>query len=127
MRISDWSSDVCSSDLSTYTQTLDRSASTYSSVCGVTYSPSRAPTLTTMPANGDWIGTECATSRVFSSRCTCERGRSSNNSRCRALCASCRSEEHTSELQSLMRNSYAVFCLKKKKTNKTVGQPISMQ
>src|SRR3546814_966977 len=31
-----------------------------------------------------------------------------------------RSEEHTSELQSLMRNSYAVFCLKKKikRTNK---------
>src|SRR3546814_18665384 len=29
-----------------------------------------------------------------------------------------RSEEHTSELQSLMRNSYAVFCLKKKKTHK---------
>src|SRR3546814_10784704 len=28
-----------------------------------------------------------------------------------------RSEEHTSELQSLMRNSYAVFCLKKKKTH----------
>src|SRR3546814_16757001 len=28
---------------------------------------------------------------------------------------SSRSEEHTSELQSLMRNSYAVFCLKKKK------------
>src|SRR3546814_5992525 len=28
-----------------------------------------------------------------------------------------RSEEHTSELQSLMRNSYAVFCLKKKKHN----------
>src|SRR3546814_5990852 len=27
----------------------------------------------------------------------------------------CRSEEHTSELQSLMRSSYAVFCLKKKK------------
>src|SRR3546814_8853967 len=30
----------------------------------------------------------------------------------------CRSEEHTSELQSLMRISYAVFCLKKKKTKK---------
>src|SRR3546814_4362896 len=30
-----------------------------------------------------------------------------------------RSEEHTSELQSLMRISYAVFCLKKKKYNKT--------
>src|SRR3546814_9751482 len=30
-----------------------------------------------------------------------------------------RSEEHTSELQSLMRNSYAVFCLKKKKKKHT--------
>src|SRR3546814_3293733 len=30
-----------------------------------------------------------------------------------------RSEEHTSELQSLMRISYAVFCLKKQKTEKT--------
>src|SRR3546814_1756752 len=30
-----------------------------------------------------------------------------------------RSEEHTSELQSLMRTSYAVFCLKKKKTTNT--------
>src|SRR3546814_9907383 len=30
-----------------------------------------------------------------------------------------RSEEHTSELQSLMRISYAVFCLKKKKSNTT--------
>src|SRR3546814_4956795 len=29
-----------------------------------------------------------------------------------------RSEEHTSELQSLMRSSYAVFCLQKKKNNK---------
>src|SRR3546814_5505506 len=32
----------------------------------------------------------------------------------RAARANIRSEEHTSELQSLMRNSYAVFCLKKK-------------
>src|SRR3546814_1974292 len=31
-----------------------------------------------------------------------------------------RSEEHTSELQSLMRISYAVFCLKKKKTTNTI-------
>src|SRR3546814_4215643 len=34
------------------------------------------------------------------------------------LRADIRSEEHTSELQSLMRISYAVFCLKKKKTKK---------
>src|SRR3546814_7103733 len=33
-----------------------------------------------------------------------------------------RSEEHTSELQSLMRTSYAVFCLKKKKRNNTNKQ-----
>src|SRR3546814_1461292 len=33
-----------------------------------------------------------------------------------------RSEEHTSELQSLMRISYAVFCLKKKKTQDTTRQ-----
>src|SRR3546814_1670916 len=33
-----------------------------------------------------------------------------------------RSEEHTSELQSLMRISYAVFCLKKKKTNIHITQ-----
>src|SRR3546814_1218940 len=31
-----------------------------------------------------------------------------------------RSEEHTSELQSLMRNSYAVFCLKKKQNQQTI-------
>src|SRR3546814_4661263 len=38
------------------------------------------------------------------------------------LAVSLRSEEHTSELQSLMRISYAVFCLKKKKKKK-VSQP----
>src|SRR3546814_7657548 len=37
-----------------------------------------------------------------------------------ALIANPKSEEHTSELQSLMRNSYAVFCLKKKKKKKYV-------
>src|SRR3546814_8345513 len=36
----------------------------------------------------------------------------------RVITPSMRSEEHTSELQSLMRNSYAVFCLKKKKKHK---------
>src|SRR3546814_6677926 len=42
-------------------------------------------------------------------------------------CGSRRSEEHTSELQSLMRISYAVFCLKKKKMNQktsTLKSPI---
>src|SRR3546814_5161522 len=40
----------------------------------------------------------------------------STNVECAAVVRS-RSEEHTSELQSLMRISYAVFCLKKKKQN----------
>src|SRR3546814_2128020 len=39
-------------------------------------------------------------------------------------CSECRrSEEHTSELQSLMRTSYAVFCLKKKKNTAITDQP----
>src|SRR3546814_7554846 len=46
-------------------------------------------------------------------RCRCRRpGRGTPRHR--------RSEEHTSELQSLMRISYAVFCLKKKKTYKRI-------
>src|SRR3546814_5676785 len=38
--------------------------------------------------------------------------------RCPVPAGCARSEEHTSELQSLMRISYAVFCMKKKKQNK---------
>src|SRR3546814_2899508 len=41
--------------------------------------------------------------------------------------AAARSEEHTSELQSLMRISYAVFCLKKKKNTTKVTLPHSTQ
>src|SRR3546814_3328094 len=37
-----------------------------------------------------------------------------------------RSEEHTSELQSLMRISYAVFCLKKKKNTNTIERYIQL-
>src|SRR3546814_5726458 len=43
----------------------------------------------------------------------CPSGRGRGSGPC---CRHSRSEEHTSELQSLMRISYAVFCLKKKKT-----------
>src|SRR3546814_6987295 len=38
-----------------------------------------------------------------------------------------RSEEHTSELQSLMRISYAVFCLQKKKTNNQPSDYLTLQ
>src|SRR3546814_12015252 len=53
-----------------------------------------------------WVGTRAAC--VHSSLSSA--GASSS-----LCCGYCRSEEHTSELQSLMRISYAVFCLKKKK------------
>src|SRR3546814_8983463 len=41
----------------------------------------------------------------------------------RTISVHSRSEEHTSELQSLMRTSYAVFCLKKKKTTTLQTHP----
>src|SRR3546814_8021700 len=37
-----------------------------------------------------------------------------------------RSEEHTSELQSLMRISYAVFCLKKQKNNQNINKSLKI-
>src|SRR3546814_10267045 len=48
--------------------------------------------------------------------CRTARARRRTRYRARRNRGSARSEEHTSELQSLMRISYAVFCLKKKKT-----------
>src|SRR3546814_5260629 len=56
-------------------------------------------------------------SRLSSGCMTVKRG-SRRSAATRSASASRRSEEHTSELQSLMRISYAVFCLKKKKQNK---------
>src|SRR3546814_7704930 len=53
--------------------------------------------------------TRCFPQRRGSARCVCLQPFR------RAGGAACRSEEHTSELQSLMRISYAVFCVKNKK------------
>src|SRR3546814_2562910 len=55
-----------------------------------------------------------------SSTATCTPRRRSGSSR--EAVRPRRSEEHTSELQSLMRISYAVFCLKKKKTKKELNK-----
>src|SRR3546814_8438334 len=91
MRISDWSSDVCSSDLS-----LRRSMWRFI---------------------GKFSLTQKTTRTSVDSRCTCapagQIGRNSNDRMQRISDRLSRSEEHTSELQSLMRISYAVFCLKK--------------
>src|SRR3546814_2426857 len=83
MRISDWSSDVCSSD-------LVRSAA-------VSRPTQRSPSIQSKDIRDDH---EDAFGRP---RCGPQPHR---------ICM--RSEEHTSELQSLMRNSYADFCLNKK-------------
>src|SRR3546814_4306761 len=56
-------------------------------------------------------------SRVRPVRVAAATGRARRSTSTSSRCGRSRSEEHTSELQSLMRNSYAVFCLKKK--NKT--------
>src|SRR3546814_3778672 len=104
MRISDWSSDVCSSDLRSQAACTAAQASSplswlpdhrrarcppylYHGHCG--HSP---------PRSHQWIRNDLKAAQYS------EVGRS---------------EEHTSELQSLMRISYAVFCLKQKTTEDT--------
>src|SRR3546814_4581985 len=93
MRISDWSSDVCSSDLPC--------PRTRRAMGSRPRSPRR-------PARGKPPPKRSAPPTPF--RKVLPPARSS------AVRPSMRSEEHTSELQSLMRISYAVFCLKKKNT-----------
>src|SRR3546814_6033713 len=97
MRISDWSSDVCSSDLRLMiTRTFAFAALLMAlSACG-----ENAPAKHETPPPTVTIDT--VVRRPLPN----------------GLSASGRSEEHTSELQSLMRISYAVFCLKKKKTHR---------
>src|SRR3546814_9703655 len=96
MRISDWSSDVCSSD-------LDEAARERA---GPIFGEARARFIAGSAAEGTPFRIDPARHDL------CRRGvvdQSVNPDRRH------RSEEHTSELQSLMRISYAVFCLKKKK------------
>src|SRR3546814_10710096 len=116
MRISDWSSDVCSSDLRRNRQAPGRSLPVHRS--------GRARRGEGMPGRNR-SSCECEFASLFGGRfgrrrIGFDRGqrglagglrgedqpRSENDER---------SEEHTSELQSLMRISYAVFCLKKKR------------
>src|SRR3546814_2979131 len=105
MRISDWSSYVCSSDLAAGLETCSGSLS----LAGAH--------LTTGPR---W-----ATHRVSFHAAHHRRNLANANHHSKLSHHTRRSEEHTSELQSLMRISYAVFCLKKKtKNNKMVNKPV---
>src|SRR3546814_3585459 len=113
MRISDWSSDVCSSDLSPTCPRVHARHSRW-----MTVAEWKALGLTAVgkgwPADhlrATLIEADGPGGRAFLTF-----------DNYRALldynCSNYRSEEHTSELQSLMRISYAVFCLKKKKKKK---------
>src|SRR3546814_8943054 len=116
MRISDWSSDVCSSD-------LDRLEHRGLAGAGRPQQRDNLPRLHRqvdaaqhmdgLPALGEAVLQIADLEHVTHSAAPV-RDRYSPPS------TPDRSEEHTSELQSLMRISYAVFCLKKKQQKKTI-------
>src|SRR3546814_7715639 len=110
MRISDWSSDVCSSDLAVASSTTEAGQSIETSCDSSSLrGGGRA-------GRRRRAGRERGVSRILKSGAGSRRPQWSTR---RPITASnLRSEEHTSELQSLMRISYAVFCLKKKTKSK---------
>src|SRR3546814_10453378 len=128
MRISDWSSDVCSSDLRRFPQPACRDGRR-----------SRRPITASRKAHGNSSSPPALTAprsrSTHNLQSTC-RAKPTATSCCLQPCASmrrprhlfsCRSEEHTSELQSLMRISYAVFCLKHKKKTNTSTEETAIQ
>src|SRR3546814_3180579 len=112
MRIRDWSSDVCSSDLALAPQgPADTSTIAHDAGHGFAYLP-----LEHRPPRDERELARFLDQRIAST------GHFDHP-------AKPRSEEHTSELQSLMRISYAVFCLKKKNkqqltTTHTIHAPV---
>src|SRR3546814_6339023 len=101
MRISDWSSDVCSSDLPKCLQPPQRAA----------HRP------TSLPPRPKRAQSASARHCALQASATVQRHKAPPSTQLPAQQhrhPPQRSEEHTSELQSLMRISYAVFCLKKK-------------
>src|SRR3546814_7811238 len=111
MRISDWSSDVCSSDLlnrELRVTKLQYSVQTGIQLDQVTDEQLRDGTGFSVTRN--------ETVKAASARSSVKYDLLGKVSEATDLLRqTVRSEEHTSELQSLMRISYAVFCLKKKK------------
>src|SRR3546814_7120705 len=114
MRISDWSSDVCSSDL-WLAPGPDQHIGQQRPIGGVALGIDMiAGRLSLNPR--DKIPEANAKPGAFRPQHRLRPFRRATHcERQRAILGGARSEEHTSELQSLMRISYAVFCLKKKK------------
>src|SRR3546814_7504704 len=105
MRISDWSSDVCSSDLP-------------STLMSASLRPRALPMARPQAKTAKVPASDTMTKPVCHTACQSVVATTSNIRQGKAS-QTTRSEEHTSELQSLMRISYAVFCLKKQKKKKT--------
>src|SRR3546814_8257343 len=107
MRISDWSSDVCSSDL----QPRGGPRCGPVGLCRRRHWPKRS--LSAIIANAARAASPPLSFSDLRARTHAWASFSTVK-----IPLPTRSEEHTSELQSLMRISYAVFCLKKKKHTK---------
>src|SRR3546814_4156251 len=107
MRISDWSSDVCSSDLTGPSDARQGEHDTSGRPSAPVFFRAKRKGRALSPSTTSFllIGAGHASGGV----CCPPIGP------CAGDRVASRSEEHTSELQSLMRISYAVFCLKKKK------------
>src|SRR3546814_7190665 len=116
MRISDWSSDVCSSDL--FTNDAFDLQLVEETVTAMGLVPKPAPHL--LARYGYLAGKDDARAADINAMYADDSVRAVFAVRGGWGCARIlpRSEEHTSELQSLMRISYAVFCLKKQKNKK---------
>src|SRR3546814_5186912 len=116
MRISDWSSDVCSSDLGALhlRAQVTRGGQAEDYLVWRFSAPEQLDLLSEIARHLDGpAGLTLGQAGVMGALVSAEgRLRAANP-------AFLRSEEHTSELQSLMRISYAVFCLKKK-TNQQI-------
>src|SRR3546814_6453620 len=118
MRISDWSSDVCSSDLRPLAKRLNEllilsESIIHESLVSKIATDVRFAILLLQCSNHANINaTSWISKKSYRSLKPAPSGWAF---RCRVSAKMlARSEEHTSELQSLMRISYAVFCLKKK-------------
>src|SRR3546814_3311391 len=114
MRISDWSSDVCSSDLVLGFSTIESPNTTPADgTVSFRFASSGAVIAVTIAAFTVVPGTDVAgatgAGTLTSRACAAEAAIKATG----IAVEISRSEEHTSELQSLMRNSYAVLRLKK--------------
>src|SRR3546814_3177453 len=125
MRISDWSSDVCSSDLAR--PDIRQNNPALWTPAGVTTDGSGQAAIffihpTSYLERSKWNAPLDDKESADRARLFIQGQASAFNNAGQIWAPryrqATRSEEHTSELQSLMRISYAVFCLKKKKTQK---------